>query len=208
MSEYRRLWTGVAVIGLVPIVIFSGQWLTVQTEKPQIEVVFPHPPPPEFGATVQSFEELTPTTTDARGRSSLAKEDTALFFVLTISNTGAPSVVANWRLEVRLQGQGAPIFPELVYIRNPIKLKRQTSIQTYIPEDALYNKTQEQPIPTNGQQTGFLVFLLKGIPANSDAFTGAVMTVSFTDIKKRTYSADYARRKDQRRDTAYVRLWT
>jgi hypothetical protein len=103
----------------------------------------------------------------------------------TVKNSRAPSVAINWGLSVELPGKSPvmaakKIVPDTITMENGLKL---------YGEDALYNKGVITPIPTGGQISGVLLFVVEGVPKQDIWRDGTRLTLTFEDVLGQPYKA-------------------
>lgn len=114
-----------------------------------------------------------------------------ILFWLTISNTGAPSIVRGYSLEARMtdgrtETETSSFLPSVAIYHGP-----QGTRKSY-REDALYNKTAH-PITTGDQASGILFFVLYKITAKELITPNAgTMTLKFLDVNNASYSCPVA----------------
>jgi hypothetical protein len=124
-----------------------------------------------------TIEEMT--TTDA----------SSAFLIVSISNTGAPTIVTAYSLAASLIGgevrMGArQVVPEHHTINYPNGLK------DYVyGDDSLLNRTSVSPIPRGGQVLGRLKFDFPKTRQSDLAAAGVKFTLTFRDIWGKAYSA-------------------
>jgi hypothetical protein len=115
---------------------------------------------------------------DEHGKLFIDVTDTGIFVFATIKNIGAPSVVVIWNLAVHIPGKG-PMKAAKRLLPATMRLDRQSMMYA---EDALYNKAVNSPVPTGGQISGVLLFVLEGVARDDVWKQGTVLTLEFQDV--------------------------
>jgi hypothetical protein len=112
---------------------------------------------------------------------------------LHIINTGAPSIVAGWELEIDRPGLpplvGVPIVPS-----KGVNVKVEEGEVKINPSEFLDLKGAEIPIPKNGARAGILSFEFPGLQNSSyaDLFpAGSSIELSFDDSIGNRHSSTY-----------------
>ncbi|MBI1956189.1 MAG: hypothetical protein HYS38_07320 [Acidobacteria bacterium] len=105
---------------------------------------------------------------------------TAVMLEVSVRNEGSPSIADGWQLVVDIPNYPlSPILGKNTYIDRVITMGRKS----WGPEDALYDKAGNAPIPAGGRVGGVLFFLLDGI--DGDNFTkrkDKTLTLTFRDV--------------------------
>jgi hypothetical protein len=111
-------------------------------------------------------------------------EKTYIFLQVVVKNTGAPSILERWGFTITMkdgnvyEGRGR-FFPNVRSFRPNPKI-------TLYAEDNLYVKDVNEPIPTGGKRTGWLLFeVLK--PEKDLFYPDAIMDLSFEDVQGTEY---------------------
>jgi hypothetical protein len=115
---------------------------------------------------------------DEHGRLFINMSDTGIFVFATIKNIGAPSVVVNWNLVVHMPGK-APVKAAKRLLPTTMRLDKQSMMYA---EDALYNKAVNSPVPTGGQISGVLLFVLEGVTRDECWKQGTILILEFQDV--------------------------
>jgi hypothetical protein len=128
---------------------------------------------------------------------------TGIGLVVTISNspTGAPSIAKNYNLRVKLPS-GREIIATTIFVPKTVTIATSAGPKLLYQEDALYTKTAV-PILPGGEQTGFLLFQLQGMPPDELMQLGTTFTLEFLDINKKPYSCFMTRVKGQKQGFQY-----
>jgi hypothetical protein len=105
---------------------------------------------------------------------------TPIIMALSISNTGAQSIVRNWGLTVVLpSGDSVDAVPYL--LPKVITINGDQGPRKLYSEDAIYNKTIN-PIPTGGEQTGIIMFTLTKFTSTQVKQAGTKFILKFDDV--------------------------
>jgi hypothetical protein len=120
------------------------------------------------------------------------EEDTLLAVIVTIKNSGAPSIADSFIVTAKLDGREmeALILPPP---QDKIQLWRQTEKEgeglTLESKNFLLRKCSEQPIPSGGSCVGFLMLLVRNANFRDIATRGRVIVV-FSDAFNKTYTIE------------------
>ncbi len=132
--------------------------------------------------------EITHVGIGGRAR-GLSGENLTVF--LRVTNTGAPSIVANWKIVVITRdGREAEALP---FVSGPqmqtITLEREDGgIPVVVsPDDDLAAKTSQDPIPNGGARFGYLITILRNIDTRSIQR----IRLSFVDVTGLAYQIDH-----------------
>jgi hypothetical protein len=107
--------------------------------------------------------------------------EAAIFVIASIRNTGMDSIADNWLLTVRPQG-GRSIIATNIEIPDGLPLKLEHREMILRKQDALYEKTVEQPIPKGGQVRGILLFQLEGVRRETVTAPGTRFDLEFHGV--------------------------
>jgi len=112
-------------------------------------------------------------------------DDCLVIAIVTITNTGAPSVVPTFNSKIRLKdGREFPIIFDIAIpngdtIIPVLQLPPGTSLNS---ADELSRKALAQPIPTGGATTGFLIGTAQGVTYSESFRPGTLYVLDFTDV--------------------------
>jgi hypothetical protein len=127
---------------------------------------------------------------------------TLAYFLVSVFNTGAPSIADNWVLTVIVDGRR--YATDGVIMHETWSLADEHGRMTvYSRKDFLPEKTLIQPIPTGGQTTGIVAFAVRDIDREplqrADIEKRVRFRLTFTDIQGQGHEArdqTYKRRQD------------
>jgi hypothetical protein len=90
-----------------------------------------------------------------------ATNDTMFTLVVTVTNTGAPSIADYWEFYVTVNRVEHRAL--LFKLNRGVVVRGKKGVEVYSGEDALYNKSVREPIPTGGRIAGVPLCVLKGV---------------------------------------------
>lgn len=106
---------------------------------------------------------------------------------VSISNRGMPSIATDWRLILSIPNiQPFMVMPTHFPESTSLMMNSQVGFEIS-GKDAIYNKTENAPIPTGGREAGYLYFV---IPFSRDKVfvNGTKLEILFNDIVGKEYS--------------------
>lgn len=113
-----------------------------------------------------------------------------LILFIKIRNLGMPSIVDPWSVFLTIAGAQEKQI-QIVHPDGPIPIRlsdgRKVTIES---SDAIYNKTNSQPIPTGGQVTGFIACLIRDVPLKVLDQPGNRIAIRCWDVTGKQYSFD------------------
>lgn len=191
----RRIWFTALLAVYVAFTVTVIVLAQPETEQAKVEQASPTPtatPTPDPSLTVINLDEKLALRVFIENSFVIPKSRNALtpnrqlglgiVYVLTISNHGKPTTVTGYRLSIKLPNKGEiTARPTLagggIDISSPSKGK-----VSYPPTDDLSRKTAEQPIPTGGRATGYLLFVVEGATEEEVFAEGASLTIHYQDL--------------------------
>jgi hypothetical protein len=116
---------------------------------------------------------------------------TTMFIPLSVMNQGAPSVINGWKLFCKLKDgtelEGVAYLPA----QAQLSFKGPKGEPILIPTaSSLFKKGIENPIPTGGQTSGFMMFRFPGDLSAKMTESGTVFTLRIFDISGREYNTE------------------
>jgi hypothetical protein len=106
-----------------------------------------------------------------------------VLFVVSLNNDGAPSITKNWSASIDIPRRGSISGTPVHYRRGFDFLGNGEEGQRLENSDAIYEKTAERPVMEGSEVHGFLVFDFKGIRPEDINRDGAVVRLTFFDIR-------------------------
>ena len=82
-----------------------------------------------------------------------------ILFTVSVRNTGAPSVVDGWRLEIE---DASGLTVERVMIPKTLSWQYPNTTFDYSSDDAIYNKVGDVPLPPGGKKVGLSLWKVCG----------------------------------------------
>lgn len=122
----------------------------------------------------------------AATRAGENNESSIVFVTATITNMGAPSIVNNITLSIKV-GDKQTEGQYFALPQNEIRLQDKTYDFTLKREDYLVKKCMSQPIPLGGAVQGGMPLFFPGIEKSKVFERGTVFIFSFQDISHKTY---------------------
>jgi hypothetical protein len=107
-----------------------------------------------------------------------------LIFYVEVFNKGKPSILRDWQLTIiglDKNSTKADFFP----FQN-----MQVPIFQNDPKDSIYEKTQSNPIPTGGEQYGYVLFTVQNLERTYMQIPGTIFEITFKDIDGNNYTND------------------
>ncbi len=118
-----------------------------------------------------------------------------LLVYLTIKNTGEPSIVESYRIQIKSGSE--TIEGQLAWIPENLQLfddgPQSKPARVISDADAIYQKTQV-PIPSGGATSGYLMASFSGL--KRDQVIASTVVVTFKDVRGNEYSVAPERRDD------------
>lgn len=113
-------------------------------------------------------------------------DTTSVLFVVSIRNSGAPSITKDWSATIDVPGRGS-ISGTAVHYPKGFDLfeNEQAEGQRLQNSDAIYEKTAEHPVTAGAEVHGFLLFDFKGVRPEQMERGGAIVRLTFFDVKDR-----------------------
>ena len=144
---------------------------------------------PELVARIDQIGVGTPATEGNPdiARFSAGDKLASIVVIVSITNTGAPSIANTWWLVAKTaDGQkeyvGMPWVTKANLVNRAGDSINSGATETLGRNSYLPDKTATDPIPRNGARVGYLLFLFKGVDANELKRPGTKMTVKFKDV--------------------------
>jgi hypothetical protein len=171
-------WLG-GIFAALLVLIFIDRMLPLPPGKPAFRPEFPG------GIVLGTFEDKVGTD----------KGKTHVFIAcLKIFNTGAPSIVHDWKLRIKgpdnkwvetrfIDDQDTFTFQAKVTVDGPPKL--------FEPKDSLVVKTRSTPIPTGSMQEGHVAFVITETSSAYALDPRTIYEVSWRDVMNESYYATF-----------------
>jgi hypothetical protein len=132
----------------------------------------------------------------------------ALLFVISVKNSGTPSVADRWKLSISLAGAkgdleaiGIAIQPNSIMQVNDNVTKKAIN---YVGVDALYNKAVMTPISTGAIVRGLLLWIVDNVSEAALTSPGTQYHLSFVDILGKVHKSDFTWPAVLNRSTGYI----
>jgi hypothetical protein len=115
----------------------------------------------------------------------------SLFLVINVTNLGAPSIVTDYKLIIEIPGR-EPLRLLPTHPGRTLTLTQDDGRSTtYSSEEAIYDKTAERPVPTNGSEKGFLWFIVRGVTRQDLHKDGVTFKLLYKDARGTPYSLSF-----------------
>jgi hypothetical protein len=85
---------------------------------------------------------------------SIQPRGTGILVTVVVKNRGSPRIADSWELKVKLVGVNEPYCTIRAAIDQTIDFSDGSAPMKFLPEDAIYRKSETTPIPTGGQLRG------------------------------------------------------
>jgi hypothetical protein len=160
-----------------PMLVMTGFFTFVVLSKSVYDVVWPESPELRTyaGAIV-----VNPATNGV----------VKVICMLEIVNTGSPSAIRHWRLDVRTKDSKTYSGIFLDNLQKPLPLKFEgKEIPTYY--EWLPEKSSSNPIPKGGRTFGFVVFAFEGVSESTLNSKGSLFRLSVRDVQDKEIICDY-----------------
>jgi len=99
--------------------------------------------------------------------------------VLSVRNTGAPSVVDNWKLKLEdypnSEAKRVTVVSDLVW-------QYKDNSYTFSPNDHIQRKVTEEPVPSGGKRVGFLLWSAPGAVSSVKPAAFPKITITARDV--------------------------
>ncbi len=110
---------------------------------------------------------------------------------VNVGNSGPPTIAKNWTVNLTFKsGQRLECAMMMLPVVMQIEDSRGKWLK-YYAEDALYNKTYPVPIPSGGEESGFLLCAVPERFTGQVTTKGTVATISFADIRGNIHSCKH-----------------
>jgi hypothetical protein len=194
-------------IGFLAIVfifsfLFGGRQVIKQYQKEIEQQQQPSPSPPPTPSPMLTVDELIQEAmplqliVEAKAFTTRAlvpdhEPSVGFTYILTVRNYGKPTIVTGYQLAIKMQDkQEIIIRPKVGGSKVRMKTPDGKNV-TYRGSDELSRKTAQQPIPTGGAVSGYLIFLVEGV-TESDIFKeGTTIKIGYQDITGKRYYYKY-----------------
>jgi hypothetical protein len=125
------------------------------------------------------------------------EEATQVFVLLSVRNTGTPTIAENYKLHIKASDLEYSAPPTKIPTNYPLSPTDKGSIATFDEQGSLMEKTRK-PIATGDMVRGWLRFVIR-LPEAKPAFIrhpGVTYTVTLTDVSGNACSAEYVTQGD------------
>jgi len=141
--------------------------------------------PEEHASSVPSFRGLIKNVSlyAVPGR----RDDLAISLVVAIANSGAPSVLREWKLDVSSPDKGVPSGLAPVHVNGVVDLPGAEMKTVDLAKEDLMLKTADSPVAAGGQVSGVLTFVLPNTTESQLAHNSTSLVVHFKDLQGRSY---------------------
>jgi hypothetical protein len=113
-----------------------------------------------------------------------------IFILMSIRNHGSQSIVEGWKIHIKSSSIDVRDNPTFIPDGFTLIIESKKKTVTFNRSDAIYEKTIK-PIERGGLVRGWLRYTIQGINAYQIREPGTTISISFEDILKHQYSADY-----------------
>src|SRR5581483_587903 len=120
---------------------------------------------------------------------SVEEHGASVFVLASIANTGAPTVLRNWKIEI--DANDVKFFGDAQYIPDPFTIYDETgkAVAVFRGSEALSEKVSTKPLDRGGAVVGWLKFRFQGVQAEALRSSKTKYSLTFSDIYGRTYNA-------------------
>jgi hypothetical protein len=113
--------------------------------------------------------------------------------LLTINNTGAPSILEGWKLSVVSHHYNvSQLSPQFIQDKIVLPMQNGQPTVTIRGSDALYDKAETKPVATGDHVRGWLCFILAGADAKQLREDKARIEIQFVDVNGKSHSVSHA----------------
>ncbi len=113
--------------------------------------------------------------------------DLAVTLVVTVANSGSPSVLTDWKLEVNSPAKGVPTGMDAVHINGVVDLPGSETKTVDLAKEDLALKTISTPVAAGAQISGVLTFVLPNTVERQIAHNSTSLMVHFKDAQGHSY---------------------
>jgi len=115
------------------------------------------------------------------------REDLAMTLVVTVRNSGAPSVAQGWKLEVNSPSRRFPTVLDPVHINGSVELPGTSGAKVDLAKEDLVTKTAQVSIGKSKRVNGVLTFVLSRTSENEVSNNNTTLTIDFKDSQDNSY---------------------
>ncbi len=114
-------------------------------------------------------------------------DDLAMTLVVSIKNSGGPSVLQEWKLEVNTPTKGVPTGGDAVHVSGVVDLPGAEGKKVDLAKDDLSVKAAQTPVATGSETSGVLTFVLPKTTESSLSGNNTSVMVRFKDSQGLLY---------------------
>lgn len=115
------------------------------------------------------------------------REDLAVTLVVSVRNSGAPSVAQGWKLEVNSPSRRVPTMLDPVHISGYVELPGTGGAKVDLAKEDLVTKTAQVSIGKSRSVNGVLTFVLSRTSENEVSNNNTTLTIDFKDSRDNSY---------------------
>ena len=115
------------------------------------------------------------------------REDLAVTLVVSLRNSGAPSVAQGWKLEVNSPSRRVPTVLDPVHVNGYVELPGTSGTKVDLTKEDLAAKTSQVSIGKSASVNGVLTFVLSRTSENEVSNNNTTLTVDFKDSQDKSY---------------------
>jgi hypothetical protein len=115
------------------------------------------------------------------------RRNLAISLVISVRNTGSPSIAQDWALSVTAPGRTDPGTLEPVHVNGMVEMPGTAGMQVDLAKEDLVIKSKQNPIAKGAQLKGILTFVLPNASARELSNNHATLLLQFKDNLGHSY---------------------
>src|SRR5215510_11358272 len=115
------------------------------------------------------------------------REDLAVTLVVSLRNSGAPSVAQGWKLEVNSPSRRVPTVLDPVHVNGYVELPGTSGTKVDLAKEDLVTKTSQVSIGKSVSVNGVLTFVLSKTSEIGVSNNNTTLTIDFKDSQDKSY---------------------
>jgi hypothetical protein len=115
------------------------------------------------------------------------REDLAVTLIVSVSNSGSPSALEGWELEINSPGRKVPTVLEPVHISGYVELPGTSGPKVDLAKEDLVRKTADASIAKGSSVKGVLTFVQPKTSENDVSGGNTTFTIVFKDLQGNSY---------------------
>ena len=120
------------------------------------------------------------------------RRNLAISLVVSVRNTGSPSIAQDWTLSVTAPGRTDLGNLEPVHVNGVVEMPGTAGMQVDLAKEDLAIKSKQNPVAKGAQLKGILTFVLPNASARELSKNKAALLLQFKDNQGRSYQTGKA----------------